>query len=92
MCPSRARSLVPPTLRRHGPSRSSSQRGSSSTAEAAALGLQRSISHRQMSLGSKPSAESLQAAGGGSTHELPRLPGAMKLQPDIPAAASTAQL
>ena len=42
------------------------------------MGLQRSISHRQMSLGSKPSSESLQTGGGGSgIHELPRLPGAM---------------
>jgi len=42
------------------------------------MGLQRSISHRQMSLGSKPSTDSLQAAGGSGTHELPRLPGAIK--------------
>ncbi len=66
-------------MTRHGRSRSSSQRGSPPTAEAGALGLQRSISHRQMSLGSRPSSESLQA-GGGSTQELPRLPGEVRVR------------
>ena len=56
------------------------------------MGLQRSISHRQMSLGSKPSSESLHTGGGSGTHELPRLPGATSRSRTSPRCASTVQL